>query len=32
VIEHCVHLARWEQSEADRRVTDWELSRYFERV
>ena len=32
VIEHCVHLARWEQSEADRRVTDWELGRYFERV
>ena len=31
VIEHYVHTARWEQFEADRRVTDWELKRGFER-
>jgi glutamine synthetase len=32
VIDHYVHAARWEQAEYDRRVTDWELIRYFERV
>jgi glutamine synthetase len=26
-----VHTARWEQSEYDRRITDWELNRGFER-
>jgi glutamine synthetase len=30
VIDHYVHTARWEQSEYDRRVTDWELKRGFE--
>jgi glutamine synthetase len=32
VIDHYVHAARWEQAEYDRRVTDWELIRYFERA
>jgi glutamine synthetase len=31
VIDHYVHAARWEQAEYDRRVTDWELARGFER-
>ncbi|MBB5220546.1 glutamine synthetase [Amaricoccus macauensis] len=31
VIDHYVHAARWEQSEHDRVVTDWELRRGFER-
>jgi glutamine synthetase len=31
VIEHYVHNARWEQLEYDRRITDWELHRGFER-
>jgi len=31
VIDHYVHTARWEQMEYDRRVTDWELHRGFER-
>ncbi|MGH6860977.1 MAG: glutamine synthetase, partial [Phyllobacterium sp.] len=31
VIDHYVHTARWEQFEYDRRVTDWELHRGFER-
>ena len=30
-IEHYVHTARWEQLEYDRRITDWELHRGFER-
>ncbi|VAW10606.1 glutamine synthetase family protein [hydrothermal vent metagenome] len=30
-IDHYVHTARWEQSEYDARVTDWELMRGFER-
>ncbi|MCV0393919.1 MAG: glutamine synthetase family protein [Rhizobiaceae bacterium] len=30
-IDHYVHTARWEQFEYDRRVTDWELHRGFER-
>jgi glutamine synthetase len=32
VIDHYVRAARWEQSEYDRRVTDWEIARYFERA
>jgi glutamine synthetase len=31
VIDHYVHTAEWEQLECDRRVTDWELRRGFER-
>jgi glutamine synthetase len=31
VVEHYVHTARWEQAEYDRRITDWELMRGFER-
>lgn len=31
VIDHYVHTAEWEQLEYDRRVTDWELKRGFER-
>jgi glutamine synthetase len=31
VVEHYVHTARWEQFEYDRRITDWELQRGFER-
>jgi glutamine synthetase len=31
VIEHYLHTANWEQLEYDRRVTDWELHRGFER-
>jgi glutamine synthetase len=31
VVEHYAHAAAWEQSECDRRVTDWELRRGFER-
>ena len=31
VVEHYVHTAEWEQFEYDRRVTDWELKRGFER-
>jgi glutamine synthetase len=31
VINHYVHAAKWEQSEYDRCVTDWELKRGFER-
>ncbi len=30
-LAHYVHTAEWEQSECDRRVTDWELRRGFER-
>jgi glutamine synthetase len=30
-VEHYLHTARWEQFEYDRRVTDWELHRGFER-
>ena len=32
VIDHYVHAARWEQAEYDRRVTDWEVRRGFERA
>jgi len=31
VLEHYLHGARWEQLEYDRRVTDWDLKRGFER-
>ena len=31
VIDHYVHAGEWEQFEYDRRITDWELRRYFER-
>ncbi|MCG6901163.1 MAG: glutamine synthetase family protein, partial [Rhodobacter sp.] len=31
VVDHYVHAAEWEQAEHDRRVTDWELFRGFER-
>jgi glutamine synthetase len=31
VVNHYVHTAKWEQFEYDRRVTDWELLRGFER-
>jgi glutamine synthetase len=31
VIDHYAHTAKWEQFEYDRRVTDWELMRGFER-
>ena len=32
VIDHYVHAAHWEQTEYDRRVTDWEVRRCFERT
>ena len=32
VVDHYVHAARWEQAECDRRVTDWEIARGFERA
>jgi len=32
VIDHYVHAARYEQLEFDRRVTDWEVARGFERA
>jgi glutamine synthetase len=31
VVEHYLHTARWEQMEYDRRITDWEIKRGFER-
>ena len=31
VVGHYLHTAEWEQFEYDRRVTDWELKRGFER-
>ena len=31
VVDHYLHAGRWEQSEYDRRITDFELNRYFER-
>lgn len=31
VVDHYLHTAAWEQAEYDRRVTDWELKRGFER-
>ena len=32
MVDHYVHAARWEQFEYDRRVTDWEVARGFERA
>ena len=32
IIEHYLHSGQWEQSEYDRRVTDWEVIRGFERA
>ncbi len=32
VVEHYHHAAQWEQDEYDRRVTDWEIARCFERT
>jgi glutamine synthetase len=32
VIEHYLYAGRWEQFEHDRRVTDWEVKRGFERA
>ena len=32
VVDHYVHTGRWEQAEFDRRVTDWEVVRNFERA
>ncbi|WP_082012517.1 glutamine synthetase family protein [Belnapia sp. F-4-1] len=32
VIDHYVRAAAWEQSEHDRRVSDWEIARYLERA
>ena len=31
VVDHYLHTADWEQFEYDRRITDWELKRGFER-
>ena len=31
VVDHYVHTGKWEQFEYDRRITDWELKRGFER-
>ena len=32
VIDHYLHAGRWEQSEYDRRITDWEVRRSFEQA
>jgi glutamine synthetase len=32
VIDHYLHAAEWEQLEYDRRITDWEIARGFERA
>ena len=32
VVDHYLHAARWEQLEYNRRVTDWDLARGFERA
>lgn len=32
VVEHYVRAAEWEQEEYDRRITDWEVARGFERA
>jgi glutamine synthetase len=32
VIDHYLHTGRWEQFEYDRRITDWEIKRGFERA
>lgn len=31
VVDHYVHAAKWEQAEYERHVTDWEITRGFER-
>jgi glutamine synthetase len=31
VVDHYLHTGRWEQFEYDRRITDWEIRRGFER-
>jgi glutamine synthetase len=31
VMEHCLQAARWELSEYERAITDWEIQRGFER-
>ncbi len=32
VVDRYLHAGEWEPAEYDRRVTDWELIRYFERA
>ncbi len=32
VVDHDLHAGEWEQLEYDRRITHWELIRYFERA
>jgi len=32
VVEHYVRAAEWEQEEYDRKITDWEVARGFERA
>ena len=32
VIDHYVRAAQWEQEEYDRKITDWEVARGFERA
>jgi glutamine synthetase len=32
VIDHYHHNAMWEQHESDRRVTDWDVHRGFDRA
>ncbi len=32
VVDHYLHTGNWEQAEYDRRVTDWEIRRNFERA
>ena len=31
-VDHYVHTRRWEVSQYQRAVTDWELRRYFEAI
>ena len=32
VVDHYLHAGSWEQAEYDRRITDWEVIRNFERA
>jgi len=32
VVDHYVYMGRWEQEQFDKRVTDWELQRGFDRA
>ena len=32
VVDHYVRAAEWEQEEYDRKITDWEVARGFERA